>query len=112
MKKSKTRLSFLKWVFFLGIVLFLSYTRTSENKLNDQESNVTVTGIVMKITTKEEKTTLEIKEKEPFVVYINQKRKLRLGDKVMVTGTKSKIKDSGVFNLFRYDLYMKSNYKL
>lgn len=108
MRRSKNKLSFLKWAFFLGIILFLSYIRTNTRKLIDLEEEVTLTGIVTKIVKKEEGTTLEVKNKERFLVYTNQKRALQLGDQVRITGTKSRIKESGVFHLFRYDLYMKS----
>lgn len=108
MRRSKSKLSFLKWIFFLGIILFLSYIRTTTRKFTDLEEEVTLTGIVTKIVKKEEGTTLEVKNKERFLVYTNQKRTLQLGDQVRITGTKSRIKESGVFHLFRYDLYMKS----
>ena len=93
------------------IVIALAIIKTNMIKKESIYTNETIfEGIIYKIKTTKEKTTIYLKSKEKLVVYYyDQVSDLSLGDKIVVTGNLLKPENNTIPNKFNYKKYLYNN---
>ncbi len=101
--RKKIIVLFIVLVAVIRIILMLSF---DENLY--YEGKKTVVGKVTYVKKQDDKTTIDVKEKQKYRITIYESMDFEYGDKVKVTGLFVTPSDNTVFNLFNYRKYLLS----
>ena len=100
--------SFYYTIFIIAIIITI-FSLLQKRTSSYTEDTTTITGIITKITKKENQTTYEIKGKEKVIGYGKEKETLNLGDKVEIIGEFQRPQTNTNEYLFNYKEYLERN---
>lgn len=93
-------------IFVVALLIIVLMSVLDNNTYYENEKSII--GKITYITKKDDKTTIDVKEKQKYRITIYESVDFKYGDKVKVTGLFKTPSDNTVFNLFNYRKYLLS----